>query len=72
MLTQARGTANMVQAPRDFFGAHGFERVDQDGTGQHGPWADPTPEHLAPQMGITGKQPLQFGKATVERARAWQ
>ncbi len=35
---QARGTANLIQAQRDFFGAHGFERVDRDGTGFHGPW----------------------------------
>ncbi len=34
----ARSTANMIQGQRDFFGAHGFERVDQDGTGFHGPW----------------------------------
>ena len=32
-----RGTANMIQAQRDFFGAHGFERVD-GGSDQHGPW----------------------------------
>jgi 6-phosphogluconate dehydrogenase len=36
---QARGTANMIQAQRDFFGAHGFERTDRPGeTGLHGPW----------------------------------
>ncbi|QBY02842.1 NADP-dependent phosphogluconate dehydrogenase [Rhodophyticola sp. CCM32] len=35
----ARGTANMLQAQRDFFGQHGFERLDQPGqTGLHGPW----------------------------------
>ena len=34
----ARGTASMIQAQRDFFGAHGFERVDREGTGFHGPW----------------------------------
>ncbi|MFT3975364.1 MAG: NADP-dependent phosphogluconate dehydrogenase [Amaricoccus sp.] len=33
----ARGTANMLQAQRDFFGAHGFERVDMAGA-HHGPW----------------------------------
>jgi 6-phosphogluconate dehydrogenase len=32
-----RGTANMIQAQRDFFGAHGFERLD--GLDRpHGPW----------------------------------
>jgi 6-phosphogluconate dehydrogenase len=34
-----RGTAAMIQAQRDFFGAHGFERVDREGGGFHGPWA---------------------------------
>jgi 6-phosphogluconate dehydrogenase len=32
-----RGTANMIQSQRDFFGAHGFERVDEDGK-HHGDW----------------------------------
>lgn len=26
-----RGTSNLIQAQRDFFDAHGFERVDQEG-----------------------------------------
>jgi 6-phosphogluconate dehydrogenase len=34
---QGRGVANLIQAQRDFFGAHGFERTD-GGVGQHGPW----------------------------------
>ena len=34
----ARGTANMIQGQRDFFGAHGFERID-GGADHHGPWA---------------------------------
>ena len=46
MLTQARGTANMVQGQRDFFGAHGFERMDRDGGGFHGPWLN---QHLHAQ-----------------------
>ncbi|PRY26914.1 6-phosphogluconate dehydrogenase (decarboxylating) [Aliiruegeria haliotis] len=33
----ARSTANMIQAQRDFFGAHGFERIDAEGQ-HHGPW----------------------------------
>ncbi len=36
----ARGTANMIQGQRDFFGLHGFERLDNGTVGQHGPWAD--------------------------------
>ncbi|MBS1302873.1 NADP-dependent phosphogluconate dehydrogenase [Loktanella sp. SALINAS62] len=35
-----RGTADMIQGQRDFFGRHGFERLDRDGTDFHGPWAD--------------------------------
>ena len=35
----ARGTADMIQGQRDFFGAHGFARMD-GGTDQHGPWGD--------------------------------
>ena len=32
-----RGTSNLIQAQRDFFGAHGFERIDSEGA-HHGPW----------------------------------
>ena len=35
---RARGTANLIQAQRDYFGAHGFEIEGMDGE-QHGPWA---------------------------------
>jgi 6-phosphogluconate dehydrogenase len=42
-MRQARGTANMIQALRDRFGAHGFERIDRPGeTGLHGPWGSET------------------------------
>lgn len=34
---QGRGTSNLIQAQRDFFGAHGFERIDGPGA-FHGPW----------------------------------
>ncbi|PYE82348.1 NADP-dependent phosphogluconate dehydrogenase [Pseudoroseicyclus aestuarii] len=34
----ARGTANMIQAQRDYFGAHGFDRLDGKDI-HHGPWA---------------------------------
>jgi 6-phosphogluconate dehydrogenase len=34
---QARGTANLLQGQRDFFGAHGFEIAGR-GTDQHGKW----------------------------------
>lgn len=35
----ARSTANLIQAKRDYFGAHGFERIDKNGTDLHGPWS---------------------------------
>jgi len=35
---QARGTANLIQGQRDFFGAHSFERIDAEGA-FHGPWS---------------------------------
>ncbi|SMP30771.1 NADP-dependent phosphogluconate dehydrogenase [Shimia sagamensis] len=38
-MTQARGTADLIQGQRDFFGRHGFARLD-GGSGHHGPWAD--------------------------------
>lgn len=34
---QSRGTANLIQGQRDFFGAHGFVLMDRDGE-QHGDW----------------------------------
>jgi 6-phosphogluconate dehydrogenase len=34
-----RGTGNMIQAQRDFFGSHGFERTDREGSVYHGDWA---------------------------------
>jgi 6-phosphogluconate dehydrogenase len=36
-LRTARGTTNLIQAQRDYFGAHGFERTDAEGS-HHGPW----------------------------------
>jgi 6-phosphogluconate dehydrogenase len=36
-LRQARGTTDLIQAQRDFFGAHSFERLDVEGH-HHGPW----------------------------------
>jgi 6-phosphogluconate dehydrogenase len=37
MARTARSTANLLQAQRDFFGAHGFGRIDRPGS-FHGPW----------------------------------
>jgi len=38
MMRTSRSTANMIQGQRDFFGAHGFERLN-GGANHHGPWA---------------------------------
>ena len=38
MMRAGRSTANLLQAQRDYFGAHGFERIDEPGA-HHGPWA---------------------------------
>ena len=37
-MRRGRGTTDLIQAQRDYFGAHGFERTD-GGAGHHGPWA---------------------------------
>lgn len=37
MMRTRRSTANMIQGQRDFFGAHSFERTDDEGA-HHGPW----------------------------------
>lgn len=39
-LSRPRGTANLLQGLRDYFGQHGFERTDRPGTGFHGPWVN--------------------------------
>ena len=45
-LRTARGTANLIQAQRDYFGRHGFERLDGGGDSHHGPWWD---DHAMPK-----------------------
>lgn len=35
---RAQGTASLIQGQRDFFGAHGFKRIDEEGD-HHGPWS---------------------------------
>lgn len=42
MMRTARSTANMIQAQRDFFGAHGFDRLDGLPI-HHGPWGSGQP-----------------------------
>jgi 6-phosphogluconate dehydrogenase len=37
-LTTARGSANLIQAQRDFFGSHTYERIDAPGLAVHTEW----------------------------------
>ena len=39
-LTTARGSASLIQAQRDYFGSHGYERVDAPGPAVHTDWAN--------------------------------
>jgi 6-phosphogluconate dehydrogenase len=38
-LTRARGSANLIQAQRDYFGSHTYERVSEPGEFVHTDWA---------------------------------
>ncbi len=38
-ITTARGTASLIQAQRDYFGAHTFERVGRPGVAVHHEWS---------------------------------
>jgi len=37
-MATARGSASVIQAQRDYFGAHGYERLDRPGVAQHTEW----------------------------------
>jgi 6-phosphogluconate dehydrogenase len=39
-LTTARGSANLIQAQRDYFGSHTYERVEAPGEFVHTDWSD--------------------------------
>ena len=48
MMRTGRSTANMIQAQRDFFGAHTYERVDKPGQGPfHTEWVASIAEEKA-------------------------
>jgi 6-phosphogluconate dehydrogenase len=38
-LTTAKGSANLIQAQRDYFGSHSYERVEAPGTFVHRRWS---------------------------------
>ncbi len=37
-LSMARGSANLIQAQRDYFGSHTYERLDNPGVSEHTDW----------------------------------
>ena len=37
-MSTARGSASVIQAQRDYFGSHGYERTDRPGVAQHTEW----------------------------------
>ena len=40
---------NLIQAQRDYFGAHTYERTEQPGTFIHTEWSGDQPAHEVPQ-----------------------
>ena len=50
-MAQGRGTTDLIQGQRDFFGRHGFVRLDTGAAHQHGPWADTPVQKVVEEMG---------------------
>jgi 6-phosphogluconate dehydrogenase len=50
-MARGRGTTDLVQAQRDYFGRHGFVRLDTGEAGSHGPWADTPVQRVVEKMG---------------------
>ncbi len=50
-MAQGRGTTDLIQGQRDFFGRHGFVRMDTGAAHQHGPWADTPVQKVVEEMG---------------------
>jgi 6-phosphogluconate dehydrogenase len=50
-MAQGRGTTDLIQGQRDFFGRHGFVRTDTGEARQHGPWADTAVNQVVEAMG---------------------
>jgi 6-phosphogluconate dehydrogenase len=48
---QGRGTTDLIQGQRDYFGRHGFVRLDTGAVHQHGPWADTVVDKVADPKG---------------------
>jgi 6-phosphogluconate dehydrogenase len=46
-LTTAKGSANLIQAQRDYFGSHSYERVEAPGTFVHSRWSSEPQEAKA-------------------------
>ena len=50
-MAQGRGTTDLIQGQRDFFGRHGFVRMDTGEAHQHGPWAGTPVDVAVDRMG---------------------
>jgi 6-phosphogluconate dehydrogenase len=48
---RARLPGNLIQAQRDFFGAHTYERNDNPGKFIHTEWSHDQPHHAVPEHG---------------------
>jgi 6-phosphogluconate dehydrogenase len=48
---RARLPGNLIQAQRDFFGAHTYERTEKPGTFIHTEWSPKQPAHEVPETG---------------------
>jgi 6-phosphogluconate dehydrogenase len=53
---RARLPANLIQAQRDFFGAHTYEREEDPGTFIHTEWSTEQPGHTPPDDAHGAKQ----------------
>ena len=47
---------NLIQAQRDYFGAHTYERTQNPGTFIHTQWSDEQPAHVVPEHGTGATQ----------------
>ncbi|HQY89815.1 MAG TPA: hypothetical protein PK402_14270, partial [Tepidisphaeraceae bacterium] len=55
---------NLIQAQRDYFGAHTYERLEKPGTFIHTEWSPAQPAHEVPEQG-TGKTQIGTTKQPI-------
>jgi 6-phosphogluconate dehydrogenase len=59
---RARLPGNLIQAQRDYFGAHTYERIDNPGTFIHTEWSHDQPHHEVPKTGHGATQVGTMGQ----------